>query len=502
MPNEDSSGATLTRLMYRTASPVADDQDLLRLAREDGSGSPAWDVIVDRYGGFVWSVCRRQSFCANEADDAAQLTFFLLFRTLSDPLSPPVRSLSGWLARVANRVACRVRKRGDRERAKSSTPIDQQHPAQVEPDRTASQDTDRLVVEELSRLPERYQTAIFETKFNGLTAADAARRLGTRETTVRKWVERGLKRLEAGLRRRGVKEVTAITATLGLMTSSAVGLDAARWLTGVRTESVAHIDPSLTAVSQLSGCTSMVKKVLVAGGLVAAAGVIASAFVWPGPTPVTRSTVSTPPVEASVVVQEVQPATQVTRFELLLWRSVAGEQKTQFMGKFKSNVGVIPVVQDRIACDVELDEVAACLLFQVLPDGSAVACEPSDPTAVPELQSALRFPELDRHGEARLTEHGNQAFVLIVLKRPESFATWSGRFGGKFLWEGVKGEGLWYAAPPAAAVSLRPVGGKLELPSAETADPLNKLCKFLAQQENVESVRAFGFNPRRQQPKK
>lgn len=500
--NETQPGATLARFVYRAASSVADDQDLLRLAREDGSGSPAWDVLVGRYGRFVWTICRRQLRCPSEADDATQHTFFLLFRTLSEPTNPHIRSLSAWLSRVAFRVASRRRKRGDRERPLSSLTTDQPHPASEDTAQLACVDTSRMVIEELSSLPEKYQTAIFETRFNGLSTAAAADRLDTRESTVRKWIERGMKRLEAGLRKRGVSGVTAVAVIGGLTASSVAGAQPARWVEGVRAESVTGPDAGLTAQSLLAeGGIGVWSKALGVGGLIALAAV-GAALLWP------NSSRNTPPSAPLVRVEpaetnEVLPApARVTKFELRLWRPVADENRTQYLGEIKRNVGVIPVVQDRIACEVSLDREAPCLLFQVLPDGAIRPCAPSDPNERPGISEEHRYPSLDRYGEEKLTEFGNQAFVLVVQTRPEPFAVWADRFGGSVPWERLNGEGLWYVADKGLPTLIRPLGGPLIQPNAATAEPLNKLCQFLRGQENVESVRAFGFNPRRQQPKK
>jgi len=499
--NAHQSGSTLTQLVYRTASPVADDQDLLRLAREDGSGSPAWDVLVKRYGGLVWTTCRRQSFCANEADDATQLTFFLLFRTLSDPSSPPIRSLGGWLTRVANRVACRVRKRGDRERTRRIIPDELHHPDTATDAQAERQDTDRVLVEELSRLPERYQTAIFETKFNGLTAAVAAHRLGTQETTLRKWVERGLKQLEARLRRRGVSSVSA-ALLLGCLTTSASAVESDHWQDGVRTESVAHLDPALTSVSQLVGCHVAMKVGVLASVLAVAAVVAFGAVLMGAPALTTPNTPVERNEQGPPIPIEKQAPIRVENFSLKLWRAVAGENRNQFISEILPHVGAIPTAQDTYVWEVALDRPAPVLLLQVRPDRDVVLCEPTDPRAPASEFKEFRYPPIERHGEERLTESGNQAFVLVVLKRPESYADFLARLGGKLPWTRVKGEGLWYSEGNATAKEIRPIGGPLNPRNDATAEPLNELCTLLAKQSNVAAVRGFGLTVRRQQPKR
>jgi len=60
----------------------------------------AWDQLVDRYSGLVWSICRKMGLNTEDAADAVQLTWLALLQNL-DRIREPER-LAGWLA-----ITCR-----------------------------------------------------------------------------------------------------------------------------------------------------------------------------------------------------------------------------------------------------------------------------------------------------------------------------------------------------------------------------------------------------------
>jgi RNA polymerase sigma factor (sigma-70 family) len=56
----------------------------------------AWERLVDRYAGLVWSICRAHRMSDEDAADAAQLTWLRLLENLERIRDP--RRLAGWLA--------------------------------------------------------------------------------------------------------------------------------------------------------------------------------------------------------------------------------------------------------------------------------------------------------------------------------------------------------------------------------------------------------------------
>jgi RNA polymerase sigma factor (sigma-70 family) len=61
----------------------------------------AWERIVDRYAGLVWSICRAQRMSDDDAADAVQLTWLRLLQNLERIRDP--QRLAGWLATTCRR---------------------------------------------------------------------------------------------------------------------------------------------------------------------------------------------------------------------------------------------------------------------------------------------------------------------------------------------------------------------------------------------------------------
>jgi RNA polymerase sigma factor (sigma-70 family) len=501
-PNDTQPAAGIAQFLYRKSSSTLSDEELLRQAIENGSQSPAWDVLVARLGPCVWNVCRAHTNSEHDADDATQVTFFLLFKTVSDPKHSQIRNIRSWLFRIAQRVASRTQKKRARQPVRSTSDAEASAIASRQVDHLSSQEIQNLVLRELSKLPEKFQAAIVEMKLHELTSNEAAIRLGTNDTTVRKRLTRGLKVLESRLKRYGISGGVLGSVMAGFLTTPAFGANAARWLAGVRADSIAETGLNISLASIQSELSGFWKKSLLYGGIfavTASASVVAVPFCLPKPAQVTQQT--SPRLQLDVEFRD-QAKINVNKFELRLWRTVAGEQRTQYLGEIKSHVGVIPAELDRLVCEVSLNQPAPCLLLQILPDGTTRCCSPADPETVPTITKEFRYPSIERHGEISLTEIGNQAFVLVVLKKPESYKTWSARFGSSFPWERLNGDGLWFGLPPADVTEIRPIGLKSEAHNEATATPVNNLGQFIYKQENVDSVRVFGLNPRRNHPRK
>ena len=78
-----------------------------------GGSQAAWDQIVDRFSGLVWSTTRAHRLSAAEAADAAQSTWLRLVEHL-DRIEDPER-LGAWLATTARRECLRIIRMGKRE---------------------------------------------------------------------------------------------------------------------------------------------------------------------------------------------------------------------------------------------------------------------------------------------------------------------------------------------------------------------------------------------------
>ena len=79
--------------------------------------SGAWDQIVERFTGLVWSICRAYRLSDSDAADAVQLTWLRLLEHL-DRIRDPQR-LAGWLA-----ATCRHECQAIVRRSRSSVSVD------------------------------------------------------------------------------------------------------------------------------------------------------------------------------------------------------------------------------------------------------------------------------------------------------------------------------------------------------------------------------------------
>jgi RNA polymerase sigma factor (sigma-70 family) len=189
----------------RTAA--ATDAELLErfATRRDEA---AFAALVERYGGLVFGVCRRVLRHSHDAEDAFQATFLILAHKAASVHKRA--SAASWLYGVAYRVAVRAKTDGVRRRK-----YEKRAPTMRVPEPQADVircELQRVVDEELSRLPERYRAPLVLCCLAGKTQEQAARELGWPLGSMSRWLTRGKELLRKRLARRGV---TISTALLG-----------------------------------------------------------------------------------------------------------------------------------------------------------------------------------------------------------------------------------------------------------------------------------------------
>jgi RNA polymerase sigma factor (sigma-70 family) len=171
----------------------------------------AFAALVQRHGGMVWDVCRRVLADVQDADDAFQATFLVLIHKAASLRQR--ESLAGFLQGVAWRLARRlkadaVRRQYKEGRAEVERIVDPVGEAERRDLRT-------MLDEELDRLPEKYRAPLVLCYLEGLSYAEAARRLGWRDGTVCGRLARGREMLRRRLSRRGLAlSGAALLATL------------------------------------------------------------------------------------------------------------------------------------------------------------------------------------------------------------------------------------------------------------------------------------------------
>lgn len=166
----------------------------------------AFETLVALHGPMVLGLCRRMLADPRDVEDAFQAVFLILARK-AGRLRDPDR-LSNWLYGVAYKVAARARAQAARSRARETLV------AEFE-DRPAGPVSlaDRVgpaLDQELSRLPEKYRSALLLCYLKGRTHDQAAQELACPVGTVRSRLARGRDLLRKRLLRRGFAPAVAV----------------------------------------------------------------------------------------------------------------------------------------------------------------------------------------------------------------------------------------------------------------------------------------------------
>jgi RNA polymerase sigma factor (sigma-70 family) len=169
----------------------------------------AFTALMQRHGRLVLGVCRHLLHHAHDAEDAFQGTFLVLARKAASIRKR--QSVGSWLYGVAHRVAMRAKKNAAKrlEREKQVSRPAEVHP----PGEVAWRELQRLLDEELNRLPDRYRAPFVLCCLEGRTRPEAAQELGWKEGTVSSRLAQARKLLQARLARRGVSLSAVLCGT-------------------------------------------------------------------------------------------------------------------------------------------------------------------------------------------------------------------------------------------------------------------------------------------------
>lgn len=196
---------------------AATDGELLRLfaKRVEQQQSDADEVfaqIMDRHQAMVWRVCRGVLHRRQDAEDAFQATFLILARRARSIQAND--SAAGWLYRVAHRTAIAARRlsRKRRERELESEPL---APEIALPD-LATREMAGVLMEELRRLPDKYQTPLVLRYLEGQSRRAIAEQTDATIATVQGQIARG----KALLRRRLVQRGVSLSAAMAVVAGS------------------------------------------------------------------------------------------------------------------------------------------------------------------------------------------------------------------------------------------------------------------------------------------
>jgi RNA polymerase sigma factor (sigma-70 family) len=161
----------------------------------------ALEALVHRHGPMVWGVCRRLLHDHHDAEDAFQATFLVLVRKAGSVL--PRDRVGNWLYGVAHQTARKARalraRRLARERQVTTMPE-----AAAEQPETLWAELRPLLDDALSRLPDKYRTAVVLCDLEGKTRKEAARQLAVPEGTLAARLARARALLAKRLARHGL----------------------------------------------------------------------------------------------------------------------------------------------------------------------------------------------------------------------------------------------------------------------------------------------------------
>ncbi len=170
----------------------------------------AFAALVERHGPFVLRVCRSILRDENAAEDAFQATFLALARKAGSLWARD--SLAPWLHRAAYRAAVHDRSAIIRRRSHEHAAATLRPESVAPPHHGHGDDIERIIHEEIDRLPGRFRLAIVLCDLEGRTHEQAARHLGCAVGTVKSRLARGRKRLRGQLVRRGMAPAAAVAA--------------------------------------------------------------------------------------------------------------------------------------------------------------------------------------------------------------------------------------------------------------------------------------------------
>ncbi|QDT70835.1 ECF RNA polymerase sigma factor SigW [Planctomycetes bacterium MalM25] len=201
-------------LSARLAPPpqiVATDGELLGRFTRQGDRD-ALDRLVDRHSAMVWRVCRATLRRPQDVEDAFQATFLLLTKNARSIKSSD--SAAGWLYRVAYRTSLRARKKLSLRREEALA-VDPLAPSESAFPDLLKKQTTGVLVEELMRLPAKYQTPLVLRYLEGQSRRAIADQTDTTIAGVQGRLARGKQMLRRRLLRRGVS-LAAVMGALGL----------------------------------------------------------------------------------------------------------------------------------------------------------------------------------------------------------------------------------------------------------------------------------------------
>jgi RNA polymerase sigma factor (sigma-70 family) len=191
------------------------DLDDLALLREYAANhsEAAFEELVSRHIGFVYSSALRQTRDPNLAEEITQAVFIILAQKAGRISDKTI--LTGWLFKTT-RFAALAQMRAEMKRSLRTATIEKEFQMQNESQSAATDEIwnqmSPLLDEALAALGETDRQAVLLRFFENKSLAEIGNYLGAGEDTARKRVTRALGKLHRFFSKRGVSSTTAIIA--------------------------------------------------------------------------------------------------------------------------------------------------------------------------------------------------------------------------------------------------------------------------------------------------
>lgn len=170
------------------------------------AGEPdAMRACMDRFGGLVWSLARRATAGASDADDAVQEIFVDLWKSASR-FDPQIATETTFVAMIARRRLIDRGRRRQRRPDGTTLPDAVQPVAPPEQDTTARGEEAARAAAALERLRPEQQRVLQLSIYHGRSHEEISRATGLPLGTVKTHARRGLIRLREILEAEGALE--------------------------------------------------------------------------------------------------------------------------------------------------------------------------------------------------------------------------------------------------------------------------------------------------------
>jgi RNA polymerase sigma factor (sigma-70 family) len=208
-PTPNAISRWLRALAADAGEGVGSDPELLQRFIHDREET-AFLSLLRRHGPMVLGVCRRLLPDPHAVEDAFQATFLVLLQRGAAVSKREL--LANWLYGVAYRVCMQARRSRRGVGLEGVEPPHAREPGPAEA--AARHELERLVDEEIQRLPGDYRRAVVLCYLQGQSYPEAARQLGCPPGTVATWLARARQRLRVRLGRRGLAVPAGLLGTL------------------------------------------------------------------------------------------------------------------------------------------------------------------------------------------------------------------------------------------------------------------------------------------------